>query len=152
GQAAEHASGPYRFASSSIRARAVFTNNGNASAFRGFGNPQIVIGIEQAIDALAIRTGLSPFEIRRRNLIRKGEVAGAGHVMTADTVLPALLDAAEAGEIWRTRSDFRAGGAPWTRRGVGVTAIWQGYGLGAGLDKGAAVRLSLTSAGRFRLE
>jgi CO/xanthine dehydrogenase Mo-binding subunit len=152
GQAAEHASGPYRFRASSVRAKAVFTNNGNASAFRGFGNPQVVIGIEQAIDTLAIRTGLSPFEMRRRNLVKKGEIAGAGYVMSADTALPALLDAAEAGEIWRTRSRFRSGGEPWVRRGVGVSAIWQGYGLGADLENGAAVRLSLTSRGTFRLE
>ena len=137
GQAAEHASGPYRFAATDIRAKAVFTNNGNASAFRGFGNPQVAIGIEQAIDALASRTGLSPFDIRRKNLIGKGDIAGAGHVMAADTALPRLLDAAEAGAIWRTRSAFRSGGAPWVRRGVGVTAIWQGFGLGADLETGS---------------
>lgn len=151
-QAAEHASGPYRFDASCVHAKAVFTNNGNASAFRGFGNPQVVIGIEQAIDELALRTGLTPFDIRRKNLIAKGQMAGAGHMMTADTALLQLLDAAEQGSIWTGRNKFRSGASPWCRRGVGVTAIWQGYGLGAGIESGATVRLSLTPDGRFRLE
>jgi CO/xanthine dehydrogenase Mo-binding subunit len=150
-QAAEHASGPYRFGASSINAKAVFTNNGNASAFRGFGNPQVAIGIEQSIDELARRTGLNPFEIRRNNLISKGQTAGAGHVMRSDTALPQLLDAAERGSIWTDRDKFRAKASRWRRRGVGVSAIWQGYGLGVGLESGATVCLSLTANGRFCL-
>ena len=42
-QAAEHASGPYRFMASDIRGRVVYTNTCNASAFRGFGNPQVIL-------------------------------------------------------------------------------------------------------------
>lgn len=152
GQAAEHASGPYHYEASRVVGKSVFTNNGNASAYRGFGNPQVTIGIEQAIDELARRTKLSPFEIRRRNLIRKGETAGASFVMAADTALGPLLDAAEQGPIWTGRSAFKSLAPAWTRRGVGVSAIWQGYGLGAELEKGAAVKLSLTTAGRFRVE
>lgn len=152
GQAAEHASGPYLYEASQIVGKSVFTNNGNASAYRGFGNPQVTIGIEQAIDELARRTQLSPFEIRRRNLIKKGETSGGGFVMEQDTALSPLLDAAEQGAVWANRSAFKAAAQSWTRRGVGVAAIWQGYGLGAGLEKGGTVRLSLTVAGRFRIE
>lgn len=151
GQAAEHVSGPYTYDASRIRARAMHTNNGNASAYRGFGGPQVMIGIEQAIDEMARKCGLSPFEFRRRNLIGKDDRAGAGHRMTSDTALPQMLDAAEAGELWARREAFRAAAPKWTRRGVGVTAIWQGYGLGADLENGAEVRLSLTPEGKYRL-
>lgn len=151
-QASEHASGPYRFDASSVRAKAVFTNNGNASAFRGFGNPQVVIGIEQVMDELAVRTALTPFDVRRNNLIERGQIAGAGHVIMSDTVLPQLLDAAEQGLIWTSREQFRSDAPRWRRRGIGVSAIWQGYGLGVGVENGATARLALTALGRFRLE
>lgn len=151
GQAAEHVSGPYAFEGSRIRARAMFTNNGNASAYRGFGGPQVTIGIEQVIDELALKCGLSPFEMRRRNLIRRGDRAGAGHLMTSDTALGQLLDAAEKGPLWTGRKAFREGATDWTRRGVGVCGVWQGYGLGAEMERGAEVLLSLTPAGKYRL-
>lgn len=152
GQAAEHVSGPYVYEASRIRARAMFTNNGNASAYRGFGGPQVTIGIEQAIDEMARKCGLSPFDFRRRNLIGKGGRAGAGHIMTADTALPRMLDAAENGPLWSGREGFRAGSSRWARRGIGVCAVWQGYGLGAELERGAEVRLALTPEGRYRLQ
>ncbi len=151
-QAAEHASGPYRFEACRVRGKAMHTNNGNASAFRGFGNPQMVIGIEQLMDEIAVRTGLSPFDVRRKNLIGKGQTAGAGHTMISDTVLPQLLDAAEQGELWRHRSKVKSETPEGIRRGIGVTAIWQGYGLGAGLEQGADVRLSLTREGTYLLQ
>ncbi|MGB3643420.1 MAG: xanthine dehydrogenase family protein molybdopterin-binding subunit [Mesorhizobium sp.] len=152
GQAAEHAPGPYRYEAVAIDGRAMFTNNGNASAFRGFGVPQISIGIEQVMDELARRTGLSPFEIRRRNLLQRGQTAGAGYAMSSDTLLPKMLDAAENGSLWQSRETYRTGAASWVRRGIGVSAIWQGYGLGADLEKGATVHLSLQENGRFCLE
>lgn len=152
GQAAEHVSGPYVYESSRICARAMFTNNGNASAYRGFGGPQVMIGIEQVIDEMARKCGLSPFEIRRKNLLRKGDRAGAGHFMTSDTALLQLIDAAESGPLWARRDAFRAAAPEWTRRGIGVSAIWQGYGLGAEMERGAEVRISLTAQGKYRLQ
>jgi CO/xanthine dehydrogenase Mo-binding subunit len=152
GQAAEHAPGPYLYKAVAIDGKAMFTNNGNASAFRGFGVPQISIGIEQAMDELARRTRLSPFEIRRRNLLRRGQTAGAGYTMTSDTLLPKMLDAAENGPLWQFRKEYRAEAPSWVRRGIGVSAIWQGYGLGGDLEKGATVHLSLKKNGRFCLE
>jgi xanthine dehydrogenase molybdenum-binding subunit len=151
-QAAEHAAGPYLYDTSVIAARAIFTNNGNASAFRGFGNPQVVMGIEQAMDEISRRTGISPFDLRRKNLLKAGDMAPAGHVMPSDTPLLQMLDAAEKGQIWQTRDEFRRAGAPWVRRGVGMCALWQGYGLGAGIEKGASVHLHLTPTGKFRMD
>ncbi|SEP22607.1 CO or xanthine dehydrogenase, Mo-binding subunit [Salinihabitans flavidus] len=151
-QAAEHASGPYVYEASEITGKAVYTNNGIASAYRGFGIPQTSIGVEQAMDELARRTGLSPFEVRRRNLIHEGEMAAAGFIMAADTALAAMLDAAESGPLWGDRQEAKSRAPSWVRRGIGVSAIWQGYGLGSGLEKGATVHVSLNDAGRYHLE
>lgn len=52
---------------------AVYTNTVPAGAFRGYGLPQTQIAIEAAIDELARRLGISPYEMRRRNIVRPGD-------------------------------------------------------------------------------
>lgn len=51
----------------------VYTNTVPAGAFRGYGLPQTVIAVEAAIDELAKQLGISPYDIRRRNIIRPGD-------------------------------------------------------------------------------
>ncbi|MEY9279435.1 molybdopterin-dependent oxidoreductase [Bradyrhizobium yuanmingense] len=52
---------------------AVYTNTVPAGAFRGYGLPQALIAVEAAIDELAGQLGLSPYEMRRRNIVRPGD-------------------------------------------------------------------------------
>lgn len=52
---------------------AVYTNTVPAGAFRGYGLPQALIAVEAAIDELARQLGISPYEMRRRNIVREGD-------------------------------------------------------------------------------
>lgn len=52
---------------------AVYTNTVPAGAFRGYGLPQALIAVEAAIDELARQLGISPYEMRRRNIVRDGD-------------------------------------------------------------------------------
>jgi len=52
---------------------AAYTNTVPAGAFRGYGLPQTLIAVEAAIDELAKQLGISPFEIRRRNIVKPGD-------------------------------------------------------------------------------
>jgi len=76
--AAACACGPYRVPDASITSRAVFTNNVPASAFRGFGAMQVVLGYEAQADALAERLGLSRTLVRERNFLAKGDLLPTG--------------------------------------------------------------------------
>jgi xanthine dehydrogenase molybdenum-binding subunit len=76
--AAACACGPYRVPNASITSTAVFTNNVPASAFRGFGAMQIVLGYESQLDMLAERLGLSRTELRERNFLAKGDQLPTG--------------------------------------------------------------------------
>src|SRR4029079_11636691 len=67
------AGGPYRCENVRIRARATRTNTPPNGAFRGFGAPQTEFAAEIQIDRVAEALGLSPIEIRRRNLYRPGD-------------------------------------------------------------------------------
>ena len=52
---------------------AVYTNTVPSGAFRGYGLPQTLIAVEAAIDELAKQLGISPFEMRRRNIVKPGD-------------------------------------------------------------------------------
>ncbi|GAA4379402.1 molybdopterin-dependent oxidoreductase [Agromyces bauzanensis] len=57
-----------------VDAEVVYTNNVPSGAFRGYGLGQVILGVESAMDELAIELGIDPFELRRINAIREGEV------------------------------------------------------------------------------
>jgi len=80
-RAAGHAGGPYRIPVMDVEAIAVRTNNPACGAFRGFGANQAQFAMEGVIDRLAELVGISGLEMRRRNVIRPGDVWGPGQVM-----------------------------------------------------------------------
>ena len=53
---------------------AVYTNTVPAGAFRGYGLSQLVFAVESAVDELARKLGIDPFEMRRRNIIHPGDL------------------------------------------------------------------------------
>ncbi len=59
----------YRCPNKLVDGYAVYTNTLPAGAFRGYGLSQTVFAIESAMDELAARLHLDPFELRRRNII-----------------------------------------------------------------------------------
>ena len=44
-----------------------------SGAFRGYGLGQVILGVESAMDELALRLGIDPFELRRINAVREGD-------------------------------------------------------------------------------
>ncbi len=75
--------GVYNCVNKRVDAVAAYTNTLPAGAFRGYGLPQTIFAVEAAIDELAKATGFSPYEFRRRNMVRRGDPmvspAGDGH-------------------------------------------------------------------------
>jgi len=152
--AAEHCCGPYSFPNAKIDAKAVYTNNSNASAFRGFGNPQVHPGLEQHMDMMAEAIGLDPIAFRQMNLLQPGQKAGPGHEIGNVMSLAQVLDMAQQGELYAQRDKLTtlpAETTHWKRRGVGLAAIWQGFGMGAGVPDEANVQIALQPDGRYHL-
>jgi xanthine dehydrogenase molybdenum-binding subunit len=95
-RAAGHACGPYVIPNVDVEAVAARTNNPVCGAFRGFGANQAQFAMEGVLDRLAAATGLSGFEIRRRNAVRPGDVWGPGQIMDDGCLgAHACLDAVE---------------------------------------------------------
>ncbi|MBF6172959.1 molybdopterin-dependent oxidoreductase [Nocardia blacklockiae] len=68
----------YRCAAKRVDGRAVYTNHVPSGAFRGYGLGQVSFGIESALDELARRLGMSPFDFRRRNVVTPGDALIGG--------------------------------------------------------------------------
>ncbi|WP_224813809.1 xanthine dehydrogenase molybdopterin binding subunit [Hasllibacter sp. MH4015] len=65
-----HADNAYLLPAARITSHRWKTNTQSATAFRGFGGPQGMVGIERVMDHAAHQMGLDPLELRRRNYYR----------------------------------------------------------------------------------
>jgi CO/xanthine dehydrogenase Mo-binding subunit len=166
-----HAGGPYRCPNVRVRARATRTNTPPNGAFRGFGAPQTQFAAETHLNRIAEALGVSPLDIRRRNVYEVGDTTPTGQVLRESVAGREVLDrAAEAAEFdWvrdrtaRARSE-RAGsgtipdaplhtGRERTASGIGLALAWHGAGFtGSGEVKLASVAsVELTGEGRIRV-
>ena len=145
----EHAAGPYRVPHTRIEGRCVYTNNPIAGAFRGFGVAQVSPAFEGLLDELAERLGLDPLELRRRNALTRGDVNGAGVRLDSSVHLAECLDTLAAHPLWLGREAWQAGAPAFTRRGVGLAAVFNGMGYGRGLPDMAIAKVEFTEAGDF---
>ena len=73
--------GPYRIPHVRVDSLAIYTNLPPNGAFRGYGAMQSIFASERAMDVLAERLGMSPLELRRKNLLRDGDRFATGEVM-----------------------------------------------------------------------
>lgn len=73
GKSSYSAGGPYRVPAMKIIGRTIVSHTPPATAFRGFGIPQISWARESNLDEIALRLGIDRLEIRLRNLARFNE-------------------------------------------------------------------------------
>jgi CO/xanthine dehydrogenase Mo-binding subunit len=79
--ASTFAAGPYEVPNALIEGTCVYTNNPPCGAMRGFGAVQACFAYEAQMDKLAKALGLSPVEIRLRNVMGPGTVMPTGQVV-----------------------------------------------------------------------
>jgi xanthine dehydrogenase large subunit len=122
-----HADNAYYLDNVLITSHRCKTNTVSNTAFRGFGGPQGMMGIEQVIDAIARSLGKDPLEIRRINLYGQGECNVTPYHMTVeDNILPELLDELETSSSYRRRrAQIKAFNAasPYLKKGLALTPV-----------------------------
>jgi CO/xanthine dehydrogenase Mo-binding subunit len=85
--AGDAAPGPYRWRSVRVSAHCVYTNTGPAGSYRAFGASHLQWIGESQVDEVARRLSLDQLDIRRLNLLRRGEeVRPGGKPLDADLV------------------------------------------------------------------
>ncbi len=73
-----HADNAYFLENVRITSHRLRTNTQSATAFRGFGGPQGVLGIERVLDHIAHVVGRDPLEVRRLNFYSEAQGGEAG--------------------------------------------------------------------------
>jgi len=118
-------SGPYRIPHVKIDSMAVWTNQVPAGALRGFGVPQAVWAYETQMDMIAEQLGMDPVALRRKNLLRDGNLFATGEKLEG-IHYGELLDQASAAVCWTPRD------ARWLKRernGAGQAGVRRGKGI-----------------------
>src|SRR5437870_2886226 len=87
-----HAAGPYFCPNVRIHSKAVATNVPPHGAFRGFGAPQSIFGLERHMDKVAKTIGLTPEEFRSRNFIKQGETTATNQIIHEKVDMEGLLN------------------------------------------------------------
>jgi CO/xanthine dehydrogenase Mo-binding subunit len=151
-----HAPGPYRWPSLRIRGRVMRTSYPPHGAFRGFGAPQAIFALEVHLDRVARALGLDPVELRRRNLLRPGDLMATGQPVEPGVDPLAVLDRALDASGFAARRaacDASNAGASAVKRGVGLATFFHGAGFtGAGESKLASeAALRLGADGRVEI-
>ncbi len=127
-----HSCGPYRIPAVRVDARAVATNKVPCGAYRGFGSPQTLFAIESAIDELAEKIGMDPVRIREINHLRRGDETVTGQKLGESVGLQECLERAiTESDYYNLREKLHGRNGP-VKRGVGISTIFYGVGLGAG--------------------
>ena len=73
-----HADNAYLLPAARITSHRLKTNTQSATAYRGFGGPQGMVGIERVMDHAAHVMGMDPLELRRLNYYREAPAAEGG--------------------------------------------------------------------------
>lgn len=90
-KAGVHCTGPYVIPNVHVDSYAVYTNNPYTGAMRGFGATQVPVAYEQQMDLLAEKLGMSPYEIRRKNIFKEGSQTANGQVLIQSVPLETCL-------------------------------------------------------------
>ena len=82
----------------------LYTNTVSATAFRGFGGPQGMMGAERVIDEVAFACGMDPLEVRRKNFYGgPGRDVTPYHQTVEDNVIARITDELEASADYAAR-------------------------------------------------
>jgi CO/xanthine dehydrogenase Mo-binding subunit len=142
----ECAPGPYRYSSARIDGFLAYTNNVNGGAFRGFGAPQVVFGIEQEMDKLAERLGMDPIELRLLNGLERGDIHPIGHPLNTSVGFKETLRVAQSTDLWCRREEIKRKlneRSPYRKYGVGVASALGVMGFGKGMPVFANVTIEV---------
>ncbi|MEH6831942.1 MAG: xanthine dehydrogenase molybdopterin binding subunit [Sulfitobacter sp.] len=123
-----HADNAYHLNDIRITSHRLKTNTQSATAFRGFGGPQGIVGIERVMDHIAAHLGLDPLQVRRVNYYKDGDTQQTTPYQqpVADCIINALTDrlcaSANYAERRKIIADWNVKN-PILKRGIALTPV-----------------------------
>ena len=113
--------GPYRVPNVRVDSLCVYTNHPVGGPMRGFGMPEIHVGLEQCVDDLAHEIGMDPYEFRKKNCVKDGDIIVTGMKMHP-TGLSKCIDEVAKAIDWGKKEQPTG---PNKRRGKGMAIMWK---------------------------
>ena len=147
------ATGPYEVPNVKTDTYGYYTNNIYTGAMRGYGSPQVIFANESLMDELAQELGITPLEIRLKNILKNGSVTASGqkldrHEVSLAEVMKKAAEAIGYEEKYKEYSKPQRGDK---RRGIGMAISFRGCSLGAEAVDGAGTVLSIQKDGSVYL-
>ena len=135
------------------------TNTVSNTAFRGFGGPQGMVGIERVIDEIAFKLGKDPLEVRRANFyaakgIESDRNITPYHMQVEDCVIDEIVDAlAVSSDYAARRKEIGAWNKkqPLLKRGIALTPVKFGISFTATHLNQAGALVHIYSDGSIHL-
>jgi CO/xanthine dehydrogenase Mo-binding subunit len=126
-----HATGAYFWPAVRVRAKAVATNAPPHGAFRGFGAPQSLFAIERHMDRIAAVVGISPIEIRKRNLLKTGQTTATEQTIRESIDLDQLLERGLTLAGYRAKKErfLTENSSCSIKKGIGIATFLHGAGF-----------------------
>lgn len=150
-----HADNSYYLPNISIRSKRCLTHTVSNTAFRGFGGPQGMLGMEQIIQHIATELGLDPLAVRRSNLYGASPRDRTPYDMqVTDFVADQLLDDLELSANYQQRRQevaaFNAENS-LLKRGLAMTPVKFGISFTATHMNQAGALLHIYTDGSIML-
>lgn len=139
--------GPYRIENIDLRVRCVGTNRTPVATYRGAGQPEATFPLERLMDMVAKALGLSPLEVRLRNIVRPDHMPYRPSVPFAGP--QAAFESGDYPAILKKAAAMSAAGSQVERLPSGEYAAW---GLACGIEvtgfiTGESARIRLNDDG-----
>ncbi len=120
-----HADNAYHLPHVRIESHRLRTNTQSATAYRGFGGPQGILGIERVMDDIAAHLGLDPVAVRRANYYENGQTTPYDQVIedsVIDDITARLIETSDytarraAVDTWNAEN-------PILKKGIALTPV-----------------------------
>lgn len=121
-----HAANAYYLPHAEVTGHRCKTHTVSNTAFRGFGGPQGMLGIEAVLDDIAARLDMDPLDVRKRNLYAPGrDMAFYGQRVTEHVLADLIGELEASADYRRRRAATRAFNrdSPWLKRGIALTPV-----------------------------
>jgi xanthine dehydrogenase large subunit len=121
-----HADNTYYYPALSIRSRRLRTHTVSNTAFRGFGGPQGMVMAERMMDAIAVKLGMDPLDVRKRNFYAKGRDVTPYGMRIEDNIIADVVAELEESSDYRARREaVKAFNAKkgFLRKGIALTPV-----------------------------
>ena len=121
-----HADNSYALHNATIHSRRMKTHTQSNTAFRGFGGPQGMVGIERVIDEIAFHLKRDPLDVRRANFYPPKGGVTPYHMEVNDCVIAEIVDELGQSSDYRKRREaarvFNAK-SPVLKKGIALTPV-----------------------------